>query len=156
MGARGRPPQMVLIERANPKDRADIERLIFNYHASEGAKPRTARISWAVDQILRNRFPGILLVGREKGRVVGVALAVYSPSAELGRVLVVNDFFVDPDARRRGIGRALAQKLLDEAKTKRVDRIDLEVLPTNTVAVAFWESLGFQTEGRRIYSRNLL
>ena len=93
---------MVLVDRANPTDRLDVERLIAAYHASEGAKPKPERISWAVDQVLRNRFPGVVLIGREKKAVVGVALAVYSPSAELGRVLVVNDFFVDPAARRKG------------------------------------------------------
>ena len=78
---------MVLVDRANPTDRLDVERLIAAYHASEGAKPKPERISWAVDQVLRNRFPGVVLIGREKKAVVGVALAVYSPSAELGRVL---------------------------------------------------------------------
>ena len=144
---------MVLIERAAPPDRPDIERLIAAYHASEGVKPRPERISWAVDQILRNRVGGALLVAREKRAVVGVALAVYQPSAELGRVLVVNDFYVDPALRRKGIGRALAGKLVDEAKAMHVDQIDLEVLPTNVAAAAFWKSLGFRNTGRTIYSR---
>ena len=55
---------MVLVERAAPPDRADAERLIAAYHASEGLKPRPDRISWTVDQVLRNRFPGVLLVAR--------------------------------------------------------------------------------------------
>ena len=144
---------MVLVDRAVPPDRPDVERLIAAYHASEGVKPKPERISWAVDQLLRNRVGGVLLVAREKRAVVGVALAVYQPSAELGRVLVVNDFFVDPTLRRKGIGRALATKLVDEAKAMHVDQIDLEVLPTNAAAAAFWKSLGFRNTGRTIYSR---
>ncbi len=144
---------MALIERAAPPDRPDVERLIAAYHASEGVKPRPERITWAVDQILRNRVGGLLLVAREKRIVVGVALAVYQPSAELGRMLVLNDFFVDPAMRRKGIGRALATKLLEEAKAMHVDQIDLEVLPTNTVAGAFWKAMGFRNTGRTIYSR---
>lgn len=144
---------MVLVERAAPPDRADVERLIAAYHASEGVKPRPERITWAVQQILTNRVGGVLLVAREKRVVVGVALAVYQPSAELGRMLVVNDFFVDPSLRRKGVGRAMATKLLEEAKAMHIDRIDLEVLPTNGVAAAFWKSLGFRNTGRTIYSR---
>jgi GNAT superfamily N-acetyltransferase len=144
---------MVLVERAAPPDRPDLERLIAAYHASEGVRPRPERISWAVDQVLRNRVGGVILVAREKRLVVGVALAVYQPSAELGRVLVVNDFFVDPAMRRKGVGRALAAKLLDEAKAMRVDQIDLEVLPANAAAGAFWKSTGFRNTGRTIYSR---
>src|SRR5439155_41762 len=81
-----------------------------------GVKPKPERISWAVEQQMRNRFPGVLIVAREKKALIGVALAVYAPSAELGRVLVIQDFFVDPALRRKGVGRALAGKLLEEAK----------------------------------------
>src|SRR5205823_8724063 len=55
-------PRMALIERANPTDRADVERLIAAYHTSEGVKPKPERISWAVEQQMKNRFPGVLLV----------------------------------------------------------------------------------------------
>ncbi len=144
---------MALVERAAPPDRPDVERLIAAYHASEGVRPRPERISWAVDQLLRNRVGGLLLVAREKRVVIGVALAVYSPSAELGRVLVVNDFFVEPSMRRKGVGRALAGKLVDEAKAMHIDQIDLEVLPTNAAGAAFWKSVGFRNTGRTIYSR---
>lgn len=144
---------MVLVERAAPPDRADVERLIAAYHASEGVKPRPERITWAVQQILTNRVGGVLLVAREKRVVVGVALAVYQPSAELGRMLVVNDFFVEPSLRRKGIGKALAAKILDEAKAMHIDQIDLEILPTNAVAAAFWKAIGFRNTGRTIYSR---
>jgi len=147
---------MVLVERAAPPDRADVERLIAAYHASEGVKPRPERIAWAVEQVLRNRVGGLLLVAREKRAVVGVALAVYQPSAELGRLLVVNDFYVDPTERRKGVGKALASRVLDEAKAMRVDRVDLEVFPTNQGAAAFWKSMGFKTGGRTVYSRDVL
>lgn len=147
---------MALIERAAPPDRADVERLIAAYHASEGVKPKPERITWAVEQQMRNRFPGVLLIAREKRAVVGVVLAIYQPSAELGRMLVVQDFYVDPSVRRKGVGKALAAKLLDEAKAMRIDRVDLEVFPKNEGAAAFWRSLGFRTAGRAIYSKDLV
>src|SRR3989454_9538685 len=117
---------MLLIERVKPTVGLDVQRLIANYLPSEGVKPRPERITWAVEQVLRNRVGGVLLVAREKRAVVGVALAVYSPSAELGRLLVVSDFFVDPPMRRKGVGRAPRGRLPDRAKAMRVERIDLE------------------------------
>src|SRR5712692_6024967 len=136
---------MVLIERAAPPDRLDVERLIAAYLTSEGVKPRPERITWAVEQVMRNRVGGVILVAREKRAVVGVALAVYSPSAEEGRLLIVNDFFVDS-----------ATRLLEEAKAMRVERIDLEVTPTNATAAAFWKSMGFRTGGRTVYGRDIV
>src|SRR6266550_4088552 len=150
----GRP--MVLVERANPTDRLDVERLIAAYLTSEAVKPRPERITWAVEQVMKNRVGGVILVAREKKAVVGVALAVYSPSAEEGRLLVLNDFFVDPGWRRKGVGRALATRLLEEAKAMRVERIDLEVTPTNATAATFWKSMGFRTGGRTVYGRDIL
>jgi ribosomal protein S18 acetylase RimI-like enzyme len=147
--------QMALVERATLADREAIERLITAYITAEGGRPKAERVSWAVEQVLKNRFPGALLVAREKSAVVGVVLAVYTPSAELGRVLVVNDFFVDPGWRRKGVGRALATRLLQEAKAMHVDRIDLEVLPRNPEAVAFWKAIGFTTAGRITYSKDI-
>jgi len=146
---------VVLVERATPADAPDVERLVAAYHASEGVKSPPARVTWAVEQVLKGRFPGLALIARDKRTVVGVALAVYQPSAELGRMLVVNDMFVDPGARRKGVGRALAQRILEEAKAMHIDRIDLEVLPANESAAAFWKALGFRTLGRVIYSKDL-
>ena len=146
---------MALIERAAPEDRQAVERLIAAYIQAEGLRPRSERIAWAVEQQLQNRFSGVLLVAREKGAVVGVALAVYTPSAELGRVLTVNDFFVDPAQRRKGVGRSLVNKILGEARAMRVDRVVLEVLPRNVEAAAFWKAVGFSTEGRTVFGKEL-
>lgn len=146
---------LVLIEPAKIEDRKEVERLIAAYHESEGITPRPDRISWAVEQCLYTKFPGILLVARQGSATVGVALAVYSPSAELGRVLDINDFYVEPQARRKGIGHQLAEKLLAEARKTKTDRVELEVLPTNKIAALFWRSLGFETHGRTLYSRDI-
>lgn len=146
---------MITVELAGGNDLPSVERLIAAYHASEGIKPNAARISWAIDQCMSHGVPSLLLVARQESMIVGVALAVYSPSAELGKVLTVNDFYVDSNARRHGVGTALATKLMAEARKNGADRIDLEVLPRNTTAVAFWKSVGFQTFGRTVYSLNL-
>jgi len=146
---------MAVIERASPADRDAVERLIGAYIESEGLRPKPDRIAWAVDQVIKNRFPGVLLVAKDKAVVVGVALAVYSPSAGLGRVLAVNDFFVDPAHRKKGVGRALVARILQEAKALHVDRIDLEILPTNPDAAAFWRKMGFSNTGRAVFTKEL-
>ena len=75
---------MVTIAQGSLSDRQEIERLIAEYHSSEGLTPIKDRIAWAADQQLHGQSPGHLLVAREKGAIVGVALVVYTPSAELG------------------------------------------------------------------------
>jgi GNAT superfamily N-acetyltransferase len=146
---------MILIRRATPADSAEIERLIAAYHVSERVVPKPEKIAWTVQQILQNRSPGILLVAHERNVILGVALGLFQPSAELGLTLVVHDFFVEPTFRRKGVGRALAKRLLEEAREMNAEHVDLEVFPANSDARAFWESMGFRPSGRIVYSREL-
>ncbi len=127
--------------------------LIAEYHSSESLTPTKERISWAVDQQLSGESPGLLLVAREREPPVGVALAVYTPSAELGRVMTVNDFFVRPAYRRKGIGSSLARRLIEECRSLKVDEIGLEVLFSNEIAAAFWKSVGFKPADRILMRR---
>jgi ribosomal protein S18 acetylase RimI-like enzyme len=112
-------------------------------------------VRWAVEQLLQERIEGVILVARENETVVGVLLGVSMPSTELGRVLVVQDFFVEPHFRRRGVGRALACRILQEARDMGIDEVDVEILPTNSVAMAFWKSMSFETTGRTVHRRSL-
>ena len=124
---------MSLVERATPADREAIERLVTACITAEGGRPKAERVSWAVEQVLKNRFPGALFVAREKSAVVGVVLAVYTPSAELGRLLVVNDFFVDPAWRRKGaLVTVRVMPLIPDA----ADRSGLILPQCSTCAVA--------------------
>lgn len=146
---------MPRIGRAKLADREGIENLIEAYHSSEGVIPVHERITSVVDQLLRGLFPGLLLVAREEDSVVGVAVAVYLPSAELGRVMNVHDFYVSPAYRRKGIGRELANRLVEECRLMKIDEIDLEVLPGNQAAAEFWKSIGLKLSGRILFKLKL-
>ncbi len=146
---------MIVVGRAKLSDREEIQKLVGTYHASEGLIPMPERIAWAVDQRLRGLFPGLMLVASDDDTMVGVALAVYQPSAELGRVIVVNDFFVMPAYRRKGAGRELAKRLVEECKLMQIDEINLEVISGNEAAPAFWQSLGFEVANRVLFKLKL-
>jgi GNAT superfamily N-acetyltransferase len=146
---------MTIIDHANSSEREEVEKLIAEYHTSEGITPIKQRIAWAVDQHLRGQSPGLLLVARDKDTMVGVALAVYTPSAELGRVMTVNDFFVRSNHRRKGVGKELAKRLVEECKKMKVDEIGLEVLHANKTAAAFWRSVGLEQADRFLFRMKL-
>ena len=55
----------------------------------------------------------------------------------------IEDFYIGPDWRRRGCGRAFAQHLVNWLKEEGVYRIDLYARSDNPVAVAFWQDVGF-------------
>jgi GNAT superfamily N-acetyltransferase len=55
----------------------------------------------------------------------------------------VRDFFIELAWRRQGHGRAFALALVAWLHDQEVRRIDLNVRHDNPVALAFWQSLGF-------------
>jgi ribosomal protein S18 acetylase RimI-like enzyme len=56
----------------------------------------------------------------------------------------LNDVFVDPAARRRGVGRALCRAVLAELTARGAPRVVLMSAWRNPDAHAFFESLGFR------------
>ena len=58
---------------------------------------------------------------------------------------------VDPDQRRRGLGRAVLRHLLMDASNAGVKQAILDVAHDNDAAQALYSSFGFKTIGRRAY-----
>ncbi|PZU97612.1 MAG: ribosomal-protein-alanine N-acetyltransferase [Leptolyngbya sp.] len=56
---------------------------------------------------------------------------------------------IDPRYQRRGLGKWLLVNLLTDANERALTRATLEVRPSNSRALALYESLGFETLGRR-------
>jgi len=57
-------------------------------------------------------------------------------------LLFLEDIFVRPEFRKRGIGRAFFRHLAQTARAENAVRIDWVVLDWNAQAIAFYESIG--------------
>lgn len=76
-------------------------------------------------------------------RVVGFALWFYSFSTFRGRHgIYLEDLFVQPDYRGRGIGRALLARLARRCAAERLGRLEWSVLDWNRSAIGFYRALG--------------
>lgn len=77
------------------------------------------------------------------GAVAGFALFFTSFSTWTGRAgLYLEDLFVRPEARGRGVGRALLRHLAREAVRLGCARLEWSVLDWNRPAIDFYQSLG--------------
>jgi ribosomal protein S18 acetylase RimI-like enzyme len=83
---------------------------------------------------------GCLLIARRESAPVGVVgLKPLDPGiAEIKRL------YVTPEARGAGLGRALAERALAEARAKNYDRVRLDThRPSMAEAIALYRRLGF-------------
>ncbi|MDP8986939.1 MAG: GNAT family N-acetyltransferase [Actinomycetota bacterium] len=77
------------------------------------------------------------------------ATAVLKPNQPgLGDHVANASFMVDAGARRRGVGRCLAEHVLDRARASGYRAMQFNaVVATNAAAIQLWRSLGFATIG---------
>lgn len=76
----------------------------------------------------------------DEERVIGYAgLWLAPPDADVQTIAVA------PDARRRGLGSALLDHLIEHARTSGCRRLHLEVRADNAAAVQLYEEYGFRT-----------
>ncbi len=86
-------------------------------------------------------------VAEENGKVVG-SYILRPNRPGLGNHVSNAGFMVDPAARRHGVGRAMGEHALDEAR--RLGYRDMQfnfVISTNESAVRLWQQLGFRIVG---------
>jgi ribosomal-protein-alanine N-acetyltransferase len=87
---------------------------------------------------------GLGVIDGSQGRDKIVSFMIYRM---LGGVFDMTVVATDPEFQRRGLMRRLFQHVLLEMP---VERLWLEVHEANTPAVQFYESFGFQLQGRRL------
>jgi ribosomal protein S18 acetylase RimI-like enzyme len=61
-------------------------------------------------------------------------------------VWLIRDFFVRPDVRRQGIGRALLDRVVDDARQAGAHRVSLQTETGNVRAIELYAKNGFHAQ----------
>jgi ribosomal protein S18 acetylase RimI-like enzyme len=126
----------VTVERA--ADIAIIRELILEYAVATGVDLSFQHFEEEMQTL--ETFYEALFVARDGDTFLGcVALRrLDDETCEMKRL------YIRPAARGSGAGRLLAQRLIDEARSRGYKRMRLDTLPTMHAAMALYESLGFR------------
>ena len=90
----------------------------------------------------KDRFVEILLAEYDN-KIVGQALFLKNFSTFLGKPgIYLEDLYVKPDLRGKGIGKALLDKIISIAKERNYGRVEWSVLDWNESAIDFYKKMG--------------
>ena len=96
-----------------------------------------------------------VLAARLEGRMVGVLVLAFRPNVALGASFAsIEDLYVHPQARRRGVGGTLLQAAHDRCRSRNISYLEAQV--EEDVAGAFYAASGYKAEPDvRVFSRSL-
>ena len=96
-----------------------------------------------------------VLAARAEDQILGVALLAYRLSVSAGGLFAsVEDLYVRPEARRRGVGRALLQAADERCEDHGISYVEAQV--EEREAEQFYAALGYEPQTSvRVLSRSL-
>lgn len=134
---------------ADAKAFVDLVRELARY---EKLRPPT---SAAARRLVRDAGRRIrVLLAEVDGRLVAYAIYFFTYSSFLARpTLYLEDLFILPEHRGRGIGRRMFERLRREARREGCGRMEWMVLDWNRPALRFYDALGARPLKDWIYYR---
>ena len=96
-----------------------------------------------------------VLAARAEDQLLGVALLAYRLNVSAGGLFAsVEDLYVRPEARRRGVGRALLQAADERCEERGISYVEAQV--EEKEAELLYAAVGYEPEtGVRVLSRSL-
>lgn len=136
--------EKLIIRKAEPKDIPIIINLIKELAEYEKLLHMVKTTEMNIEDVLfgENNFVEVFLAEYE-GKLAGQALFFKNFSTFLGKPgIYLEDLYVKPEFRGKGIGKALLMKIIALAKERDYGRVEWCVLDWNTPAIDFYKSLG--------------
>jgi ribosomal protein S18 acetylase RimI-like enzyme len=127
-------------------DAAEVANMMRTlYSEDQAASPvDSSSFPLTIQFLIAEPARGRIVLFREGRSLVGYALLIPYWSNEFGGTLLfVDEIFVIPEARNRGIGRSFF-RFLEEERPFDAVALALETTPSNIAARRLYESLGFE------------
>jgi ribosomal protein S18 acetylase RimI-like enzyme len=145
------------ISRATLDDLDALALLFDGYRVFYGKPSDVATASAFLRERLEKSESVIFLARDAEGNALGFTqLYPCFSSVSARRLWILNDLFVSPAARRRGVAKALLQRAREHGRQTGVVRLTLQTAHGNAQAQALYESLGWvRQEGMCEYALEL-
>jgi GNAT superfamily N-acetyltransferase len=140
-----------------PRDSDECARLLVDQLREDGIAASPDPLTHMLQTATTDTARGFLMLARDGGRVVGVAYVATILSAEhCGPVAWLEELYVRPDCRHRGIGTALVIAVLERAKETGIVAVDLEIDAGHNRVISLYQRLGFRRLERSRWVREFM
>ncbi len=143
--ARRRPDDRIVIGHAGMGDADDVAQLFDGYRVFyEQASSLEAARTFIAARLSRRDSTILLARDRKTKTALGfVQLYPSYSSVSMRAIWILNDLFVDPRARGRGVGRRLMEAARDFARKSGALRLELATAKTNATAQRLYHAVGY-------------
>lgn len=132
-----------------PEDQPDLVRLgraaAAEVASQRGGPAYLRELGRSVDELLVDPAAGIQLVGTVQGAVVGTVALTEERHGDGSTTGVVSVLYVEPAARRVGVGERLLAGALEIARSRSWSSVDATALPGDRATKNFFEAAGLVT-----------
>jgi ribosomal protein S18 acetylase RimI-like enzyme len=127
---------------AGVEDAADVAQLLHDFNREfDEPSPGVSALTERVSSLLESAETVVLLAGDGPD---GLAVLRFRPAIwSSGLECYLAELYVRPETRGRGLGRALMEAALREARERGADSMEIGVDEPDVVARSLYESLGF-------------
>lgn len=147
---------MTKIERASLADKTIILDLMQNQFVEHEIGYSSDALSAAIEEMLKKVELGLFLVARDEDKVTGIAAISFAWTLEHGgKSAWLDELYVLPEYREKGIGSALIESAINALKREGCAAIDLEVEEDHRRAERLYERKGFEKLKRNRWVRSL-
>lgn len=148
--------QSFTIERLTTADQSAVAALLVAQMLEHRIEAPGDAMEGAIAELITNKQFGDLFVAKVSGEVVGVAfLAVMMSMEHYGYLGWLEELYVAPAHRERGIGQALLDKVMEAARHRKLAAVELEVDIDHRRVESLYRRNGFQTLPRSRWVRKL-
>lgn len=132
------------ISRVTHGELGELLPLLRSYCDFYETSPRDDRLIALCRALLDDPGEGVQYLARgEAGTALGFATVYWSWSTtEATRIGIMNDLYVDPEARGRGVGRALIEACRGACRKRGVGTLTWETAPDNRTAQRLYDGTG--------------
>jgi len=138
----------VRIDVVREDDLPDLLPLMRAYSEFYGVPPDEERLLGVARMLIGQQHEGVQFIARDEGgEALGFATVYMTwETLDAGRLAVMNDLFVAPAARGRGVGAALIEECRWFAGERRAGKLAWQTAPDNETAQRLYENVGATRE----------